>query len=239
MQTIKTFLDQALVVWKESTAAARVGIGLLLLICIGAVVGVGIWSAQPQYITLASNLDHAKSAQLMATLDQANIAYQIKGAGSIILVDQRAFDRAAALAGSRGIGVSTVELEAASPWMDPVSQQNVFRRNLERQLAHSIQKFASVESSVVHLSIPERQPFLRQSAQPSASVVLTLAPNHRFSEAQGVAISQLIANAVPGMRPDQVAISDTAGNVYSHDEPVGRLTEQEEYRMNRGRELAQ
>ncbi len=54
MQTLKSYLDQSLLVWKDSTAAARFGIILLLLICFGAIVGVGIWSAQPQYVAVAT-----------------------------------------------------------------------------------------------------------------------------------------------------------------------------------------
>jgi flagellar M-ring protein FliF len=239
MQTLKAFLDQSLNIWKESTAAARFGIILLLLICAGTIVGVGIWSAQPHYVTLATHLSHSKSTQLMAALDQANIHYQIKGAGSIILVDKQDFNQASVLAGSRGIGMDDVEVETASPWMDPINQQNVFRRNLEKQLAHSIQRYANIETATVHLSIPERQPFLRQSPQPSAAVVIDIASGHRFTEAHAAAIAQLIANAVPGMRADQVAISDTAGNLYSNDENMGRLTKQEEYRINRERDLTQ
>ena len=238
MQTLKTFLDQSLTVWKESTGAARLGILLLLLICIGAIVGVGIWSVQPNYLKLADNLDHNKSSQLMAALDQANIGYQIRGAGSIILVDERHFDRASIIAGSRGISPQHIELEESSPWVDPVSQQNILRRNLERQLAASIQQYASVETATVHLSLPERQPFLRKSTDPTASVILKLAGKQRFSEPQALAIAELVSNAVPGLRLEQVAITDTAGNLYSHDEDLGRLTKQEEYRLNRERELA-
>jgi len=238
MQTIKVFLDQSLNIWKESTSAARFGIVLLLLLCLGGISGVGIWSLQPDYVMLASDLDHQKSTQLMAALDQANIGYQIKGAGSIILVDKKHFNRAAVLAGNRGITQQDAKIEAASPWMDPLNQQNIFRRNLERQLSHSIQKYSNIESAIVHLSIPERQPFLRHTVSPTASVVLGIAPNQRFTEAHATAISQLIANAVPGLRPDQVAITDTLGNVYSLDENMGRLTKQEEYRINRERELA-
>ncbi len=239
MQTIKAFLDQSLAIWKESTAAARFGILLLLVICVGAIVGVGIWSAQPQYIALATDLSHTKSTQLMAALDQANIRYQIKGAGSMILVDKRYFNEASVLAGSRGILLDTAEMENASPWMDPTNQQNIFRRNLERQLANSIQKYTHIEAATVHLSIPERQPFLRHTTTPSASVVLGIAPNKRFLESHATAISQLIANAVPGMRPEHVAISDTAGNLYTHDADEGRLSKQEEFRANRERELTQ
>jgi flagellar M-ring protein FliF len=237
MQTLKSFLDQSILIWKDSTAAARFGIILLLLICVGAIAGVGFWSSQPYYVTLASGLDHNKSSQLMAALDSENIKYDIKGAGSIIQVDKRSFEKATVLAGNVGVSSSEPNLETASPWMDPVNQQNVFRRNLERQLANSIEKFATIDAATVHLSIPAKQPFLRSSVQPTASVILGVASNTRFSEAQSTAIASLVANAVPGLRVDQVAISDTSGNVYASDESLGRLTQQEEYRLNREREL--
>jgi len=237
MQTLKSFLDQSILIWKDSTAAARFGIILLLLICVGAIVGVGVWSSQPYYVTLASGLNHNKSSQLIAALDSANITYDIKGAGSIIQVDKRSYEKATVLAGNLGVSSSDPTLETATPWMDPVNQQNVFRRNLERQLASSIQKFATIESATVHLSIPDKQPFLRSSVQPTASVILGIAPNARFSEAQSTAIASLVANAVPGLRVEQVAISDTAGNVYASDHSLGRLTQQEEFRLNREREL--
>ncbi len=236
MQTIKTFLDQSQAIWKESTAAARFGLILLLTICVGAVVGVGIWSTQPNYVTVADNLEFDKSAQLTTALDQANIGYEIKGSGSIIQVDERSLGRARVLAGKLGIGSDEAELETASPWMDPVSQQNVFRRNLERQLASSIEKTLGIESATVHLNLPERQPFLRQSEEPTASVVLEISPKHRFSENQAATIAQTIAHAA-GIPVANVAISDTAGNLFSNSEDLGRLTKQEEYRLNREREL--
>ena len=236
MQTIKTFLDQSQAIWKESTAAARFGLILLLTICVGAVVGVGIWSTQPNYVTVADNLEFDKSAQLTTALDQANIGYEIKGSGSIIQVDERSLGRARVLAGKLGIGSDEAELETASPWMDPVSQQNVFRRNLERQLASSIEKTLGIESATVHLNLPERQPFLRQSEEPTASVVLEISPKHRFNETQAATIAQTIAHAA-GIPVANVAISDTAGNLFSNSEDLGRLTKQEEYRLNREREL--
>ena len=47
-----------------------------------------------------------------------------------------------------------------------------------------------------------------------------------------------MAYAVPRLGTANVAISDTDGNVYSNDETLGRLTKQEEYRLNRERQLA-
>jgi flagellar M-ring protein FliF len=237
MQTIKSFLDQSIIIWKESTGAARFGIILLLFICLGAIVGVGIWSAQPNYVSLANGLEPKQSGQLMGALATADINYKIRGAGSSIYVDEREFDVATVIAGKIGVSSTEAQLETASPWMDPTHQKIVNNRNLERQLANSIEQYGPIDSATVHLSIPERQPFLRLSEEPTASIVLKIAPNHRFNETQANAISLLVAHAVPGLQPTRVAISDTDGNIYSNDETLGRLTKQEEYRLNREREL--
>lgn len=239
MQTLKAFLDQSLLIWKDSTAAARLGIGLLLLICVGAVVGVGVWSAQPHYVILASDLEPEKAAKVIDALDVADIGYQVKGSGSIVMVDKSKYSRAQIAAGKLGIGSTTATLEDVSPWMDPMNQQNIFRRNLQRQLETSIQRFKSIDKADVHLSIPEKQPFLRRQSMPSAAVVIEIAPTARFGESQASAIASLVANAVNGLAVDQVSITDTAGNEFTTDASLGRLNKQEEYRLLREQELSQ
>ena len=238
MQTLKSFLDQSLLIWKDSTAAARFGIGLLLVICVGAIVGVGIWSSQPYYMILASDLQPAQAAKMIDALESQSISYQVKGSGTIILVDKRKWSRARIAAGELGIGSADSALEDVSPWMDPKNQQNIFRRNLEKQLEGSIQRFKTVEVANVHLSIPEKQAFMRQRDAPSAAVVLEIRNNANFGESDAVAIAGLVANAVNGLTLEKVAISDTAGNIYSTDESLGRLTKQEEFRVMRDRELS-
>ena len=239
MQTLKSFLDQSLLIWKDSTAAARFGIGLLLVLCVGAILGVGIWSYQPHYVVLASELAPDKAAKVIDALDSADIAYQVKGSGSIILVDNRQWSRAQIAAGKLGIGETGSDMEDVTPWMDPLNQQNIFRRNLERKLEDSIARFKSIESADVHLSIPEKQAFIRQSSDPSAAVMIEVAAGTRFGEAQASAIASLVANAVAGLSTHHVSITDSAGTEYATDASLGRLSKQEEYRMTRERELSQ
>lgn len=239
MQTLKSFLDQTILIWKDSTAAGRFGIALLLILCVGSVIGVGIWSSQPNYIVLSSNLQPADAAKVIDALEAANVAYQVKGAGSIVLVDKRNWSRAKISVGKLGIDSAEANIEEISPWMDPLSQQDIFRRNLERQLENSIARYQIVKSAEVHLSIPEKQAFIRDSLSPSAAVVIEITPGTRFNESNAATISSLVANSVNGLRPDQVSISDTLGNEYTTDESLGRLTKQEEFRVLRDRELAQ
>lgn len=238
MQTIKSFLDQSLVIWRDSTAAARFGIMLLLFICFAAVIGVGTWSIQPQWVDLTDRLSTKKSGELVTALDQANISNEMRGAGRIVQVKKKDYDLARRIAGDLGVESSTPTLEPTSPWQDPAVQQDISNRNLERKLAASVGKFKQVESAIVSLAIPERQPFLRQKNHPTASVVLTLAANERFDDAMAASIAAHVASSVPGLQIDQVTISDSDGNRYAIDESLGRLTKQEEYRLNRERQIA-
>ena len=66
-----------------------------------------------------------------------------------------------------------------------------------------------VESARVHLVIPERQLFERDKLEPTASIVLKT--RGRFEAGQVRAIQNLVAGAVPNMRPDRVTVVDQHG----------------------------
>ena len=239
MQTLKSFLNQAMLIWTESTGAGRVGIALLLVICVGGIVGIGVWSSQPNYVMLASELEPSEAAEIIAALDTANISYQVKGAGSIILVDKRKWNPAKIAAGKLGIQNVQDNMEESSPWMDPLTQQEIFRRNLQKQIESSIIQFKNIKTATVNLSIPKKQAFIRESNQPSASVLIEVAPKSKFNESNAAAIASLVSRSVSGLTIDQVSITDTDGTEYATDESLGRLTKQEEFRIVRERELSQ
>jgi len=239
MQTLKSFIDQSQLIWKDSTAAARIGLVLLLVICVGGIAGVGIWSTQPNYVILAMDLTPDKAGKIIDALDSAGIEYQVKGTGSIVLVDSRNLPRAQIAASKLGIRSDTPNLEDVTPWMDPLNQRVVFKRNLERQLVQSIESFPAVESANVHLNIPEKQHFIRHSNKPTAAIILTISPATPFGETQATSIANIVANSVSGLSLDNVSLTDTEGNEYATDESIGRLSKQEEYRVMRDRELAQ
>ena len=239
MKTLKSFLDQSLLIWNDATGAGRIGIALLLVICVGGVVGIGVWSAQPNYVVLSSGITPSQASKMIDALDAADIAYQVKGSGSIILVDKQKWSRAKIAAGQLGMDNPDSQMEETSPWMDPVSQQQTFRRNLERRLENSISKLKNVESAEVHLSIPDKQAFIRQTTAPSAAVVIEIARGKKFNESHAQSIASMVSSSVGGLAEDQVAISDTQGTDYSTDGTLGHLSNQEEFRVMRDRELAQ
>lgn len=83
----------------------------------------------------------------------------------------------------------------------------------ERDLARAIESLDGVDSALVLIARPEPSPFIREQAPPTASVTLTLAPGRSLGASQARAIVHLVAGAVPGLRPDQVAIADQSGRL--------------------------
>ena len=82
-------------------------------------------------------------------------------------------------------------------------------------LARSIGEIDGVVDARVHLAMPEQSVFVRDSAQPSASVVVRLAGGRELSEAQVRSVVNLVASSVSGMKPDAVTVVDQAGELLS------------------------
>jgi flagellar M-ring protein FliF len=227
-------------IWQSSTPAARVSIVTLLVLCFGLVIGVGYWSAQPSYVTLVSDLDSATTTEIVTALERGGIQYQMINAGTVIQVDKRNYSRAKQIANSNGAQVDNLALEPAPGFGSGPSWENeIKRRNQERQISTTILRFPMIEKAVVHLSLPEVHPFIRDRVEAKASVVLTIKRSAEFGEQHAQAISSLVANAVVGLKPSNISITDTNGRTYSAaNESVAVLTRQEDFRMERERILA-
>lgn len=97
----------------------------------------------------------------------------------------------------------------------------------ERELARSIETIDGVRAARVIIATPDPSPFIRDQAPVTASVTVTLAPGRTLSAARTRAIVHLVAGAVPGLAPDDVAIADQTGRLLSGDpdSPSDRLDE--------------
>jgi flagellar M-ring protein FliF len=84
-------------------------------------------------------------------------------------------------------------------------------RALEGELARTIRAIDRIQAARVHLVLPERPLFSRETPEPSASIVVrvrgTLEPQ------QIRAIRHVVASAVNGLKPQRVSIVDEAGQL--------------------------
>jgi flagellar M-ring protein FliF len=84
-------------------------------------------------------------------------------------------------------------------------------RALEGELARTIRAIDKIQAARVHLVLPERPLFSRETPEPSASIVVrvrgTLEPQ------QIRAIRHLVSSAVSGLKPQRVSIVDETGQL--------------------------
>ncbi|MCA6300196.1 MAG: flagellar M-ring protein FliF [Phenylobacterium sp.] len=198
-------------------ALQRFGLGRLAAF---AGIGVGIVAAmaavfmnlgQPNAL-LYSNLDLKEAGQITQALDQANIRYEAKGDGSTIMVarDQVASTRlllsGEGLPTAGSVGYEIFDQSSVVGQTDFVQQLNR-QRALEGELARTIQSLEGVTSARVHLVLPKKELFEDEIQQPSASVSIGVGAREPTPE-QVRAIQNLVAGAVPNMKPERVTVVD-------------------------------
>ena len=197
----------------------RFGIGrLATIIGVSAGVAAALFAlvlhvgGEPQAL-LYSNLDLKEAASITQALSAAGIKYEAQGDGSTIMVPR---DKVASTRFAAGIqGPAAPPARWATRFFDNASAlgQTDFVQNLNRQralegeLVRSIRSLDGVTSARVHLVLPKRQLFEEDAEAPSASVVIGVA-GREPDPLQVRGMQNMIAAAVPNLKPDRVTIVD-------------------------------
>jgi flagellar M-ring protein FliF len=198
-------------------ALQRFGIGrLAAMIGIGAGVAAALFAVtmglgQPKAL-LYSNLDLKEAGEITKALDAAAVKYEVKGDGSTIMVDRDKVASTRLMLSSKGlptaasVGYEIFDQTNAMGQTDFVQQLNR-QRALEGELGRTIQSLDGITSTRVHLVLPKRELFEEEAQQPSASVTIGVGGREPSAE-QVRAIQNLVASAVPNMKPDRVTVVD-------------------------------
>ncbi len=207
-------------------AMGAVALGMLGMLALMVLRG----GTQPMAL-LYGDLDLRDSSQIVDQLGRRHIQYRIAGNGSQVLVpsDQVSEARLAlareGLPAGGSIGYEIFDRSdglAATEFQQKINET----RAMEGEIARTIRAMQGVRAVRVHLVLPRREPFARDRQDAQASVMLTMAGVGRLDR-QGVqAILNLVAAAVPGLRPQNIAIVDSRGDLLARaGEPVGPTAE--------------
>lgn len=192
-----------------------------LLFMVGLIAaGFLAWSmvaSSPQRILFANITDADKQA-ISSALQTANIKSSIDGSGSIT-VGEDDYHKARMLLAGQGLPKAApggyAILDQLPMGVSRAVEGERLRQARETELARSIQEIDAVAEARVHLATPEASAFVRDKAEPSASVILKLQPGRTLAEPQIRAIVNLVASSVPGMTPGSVTIVDQMGALLS------------------------
>ena len=199
--------------------AVKRSLPLIFMLClIGAAALAWATLSTPPQRVLFANLPESDKAAVAQALDAASIANRIDNAGSIT-VNEDDFHKARMLLAGQDLPKAApggyALLDNLPMGASRAIEGERLRQARETELARSISEIDTVAVARVHLAMPETSVFVRDKAEPSASVIVTLQPGRSLSDAQVRSILNLVASSVPGMKPQAVTIVDQAGELLS------------------------
>jgi len=209
----------------------RFGIGRMVAIAgVSAGVAAALFAlvfnlgSEPKAL-LYSNLDLKEASSITQALDQAGIKYEAKGDGSTIMVprDKVASTRlmlsGKGLPTSGSVGYEIFDNANALGQTDFVQNLNR-QRALEGELARTIRSLDGVTFARVQLVLPKRQLFEDDTGEPSASVVIGVLGRQPGAD-QVRALQNLVAGAVPNLKPERVTIVDQNSHLLAGGDGAG------------------
>jgi len=186
---------------------------------VAIIAAMWMWSRQPDYGVLYSNLSDRDGGAIIASLQKMNVPYKFAEGGGALLVEKGEVAEARLRLAAEGLPKGgTVGFELMDNQKFGTSQfaeQINYQRALEGELARSINSISAVESARVHLALPKPSLFVRDQKKPSASVVLSLHRGRSIDEGQVSAIVHLISSSVPELSDKSITVVDQAGNLLS------------------------
>jgi len=230
-QSLHEFAVQLKALLKSLPPAKR--ITLLTLVC-GTIMGfvfLMIWAGRPDFEILYSNLTPEDAGAILTELKDQKIPYRISSNGNSILVPkERIYETRLKLASQglpQGGGVGFEIFDNTKLGMTEFVQNVNYQRALQGELARTINGFAEVESSRVHIVMPSKSLFIEKEEPATASVILKLRRGRWLTKEQVQGIVHLVSSSVSGLSPENVTIVDNYGNMlagFKERSTIGQLS---------------
>ncbi|MEM9147642.1 MAG: flagellar basal-body MS-ring/collar protein FliF [Pseudomonadota bacterium] len=204
-------MEQLLRTWRALDLRRRaflIGAGVLSLV---AVLSLAQLATRPAMALLYSGLDPATAGEVVGRLEQLGVPSEVRGDAIFVVEGER--DRVRLSLAREGLprqGQAGYELLDGMSGFSATSDMfnAAFWRAKEGELARTILAAPGVRAARVHIAVPSRRPFARESAPPTASVTVSMAGG-ALTQSQARAFRYLVALSVPNLNPEQVAVIDS------------------------------
>ena len=218
---MKNFAQSLLDLWQQLGLNQRVSLVVAALAVAGGLVGVVLWSQRPDMQLLYARMGEKDAAAVISYLQSQNIPHQISAGGTTVMVpSDKVYKLRMDLAGKglpSGEGVGFEIFDKGQFGLSDFVQRTNYLRAVQGELSRTISQLAGVRSARIMIVQPENRLLLTdQGVKSTASVFVDLGGG-RLEPDQVNAIRHLVANAVQGLSPDQVAVVDNRGRTLSEE----------------------
>lgn len=207
-------MQQLLNVWMGLDVRRQITVVAATVAVFLAVLAMSRIATAPSMTLLYAGLENGAAGEVVRSLEQRGVAFEVRG-GSIF-VDAKDRDQLRMTLASEGLPANSsrgYELLDTLSGFGTTSQMfdAAYWRAKEGELARTIVSSPHISMARVHIASTGSNPFQR-SVTPTASVSVT--PNGSgLTAAQAKSIRFLVASAVAGLSPDDVAVIDANGSI--------------------------
>ncbi len=213
------FVQKILVVWQKVSLVQRA----LLVAVVAAAVAIGFllvhWARKPDMRMLYQQLSPTEASKITEKISEKGIPYSLRDGGTTVYVPREQVYQLRLDLAKEGLPTGDQDgyklFDDEKIGVSPFVQNVNLKRALQDELAKSIQMIDGVDRVRVHIVSPEQQLFAADEGATSASVVLRLKPGYRLSGTNIAAITHLVSGSVKGLKPQDVTVIDSQGQLLS------------------------
>ncbi len=187
---------------------------------------------KPSMTTLFSSLPENEKSAVFEALKQNGVDVSLNPSTGEVIVPVEDFHNAKMLLASQGLPSSVPDGYSSLNDMPMGTSRSVeavkIKQTLETELSKSINFISGISSARVHLAIPEKTVFARETALPSASVFVRLASGRSLGRQQVQSIVHLVSSSVPNLPSENVTVIDQFGELLSKPKTDSNISASEE-----------
>jgi len=215
---IGEFFGSLVMHFSKLPTAQKIAIPFLLVSSMGIIIFVSNWASKPEYATLFSDLAETDAAAVVEYLKDNKIGFVLADNGSTVKVtpaDSVHQVRLELAAGGmpRNGRVGLELFNESSLGLTGFAEKINFVRGLQGELERTIGSIEAVKAVRVHITNPDRSVFITRDVLPTASVLLRVRPGAELTKLQIKGITNLVANSVERLTPENVTVLDSSGQL--------------------------
>ena len=197
--------------WTALSFKSRAILLAAVIATFAGVILLASWAQRPTLGLLYAGIEPSDAGRIVGELEQMKVAYEVRG--DAIFVDVAVRDRTRMSLAERGLprrGPAGYELLDSLNSFGTTTEMfdATYWRAKEGELARSVLAIPGIIEARVHLANAKRRAFARQAESQSAAVTVRTAGGYTLEMRHALAIRYLVALAVAGLLPDQVAVID-------------------------------
>ncbi|WP_422125481.1 flagellar basal-body MS-ring/collar protein FliF [Vibrio coralliilyticus] len=214
---------------------------LSISICVALIVMLFFWVREPEMRPLGA-YDTEELIPVLDYLDQEKVEYKLDG--NTISVPASDYNSLklnmvrAGLNNERQAGDEILMQDMGFGVSQRLEQERL-KLSRERQLAKAIEEMTQVRKARVLLALPKQSVFVRHNQEASASVFLTLRTGTSLKQEEVDSVVDMVASAVPGMKPTRITVTDQHGRLLSSgSQDAASAARRKEHELERKQEQA-